>query len=394
MAAIGATSGGGVNRQALTREDALAQSQLVQWGAESGLMPSRDPVGNLFLTLPGTDSNLEPVMTGSHIDTQPTGGRYDGIYGVISGLEALQAIAESGVPRRRPIVLAAWANEEGSRFAPSLMGSGAYVGRRDVQGILALRDVNGVSVAQALEAIEPLLAHIPRRALGGPVHRYVEAHIEQGPLLERVGETIGVVTGIQGKHTYRVTVSGDAAHAGTAPLRERRDALLAATAIVQALSVRLHDADDITRFTVGRFSVTPNAPSVVASQVIFSIDLRHPDPERLIACSDLVPVTCTETRGPCTVEVERLYTAEPVVFPQEMQARIEQSATRLGFSNRRMLSAAGHDAGLLQSTCPTGMVFVPSIGGITHNEAEFSRPEDLTAGTRVLADVLAVLASA
>jgi len=393
MASIGATPNGGVNRQALTDEDAQAQCLLARWGAEAGMTALRDEVGNLYLSLPGSDPALPPVMTGSHMDTQPTGGRFDGIYGVMAGLEAIFAIAESGRPRKRNIELVAWVNEEGSRFAPSLMGSGVYAGVRSVESVLALRDLDGVTVAQALERIESRLAHIGRRPVGGPVHAYVEAHIEQGPLLEQTGDTIGVVTGIQGKHTYRVTVRGEAAHAGTAPLRERRDALLAATAIIQELSRQLDDPADIVRFTVGRFIVSPNAPSVVASEAVFSIDLRHPDPEKLQAFSDRIPKVCAQHAGNCAVEVERLYTAEPLTFSAPIQDMIADAASHLGISSRSILSAAGHDAGLIQRICPTGMIFVPSIDGITHNEAEFSRPEDLTEGTRVLADVLDSLAS-
>jgi len=393
MAAIGATPRGGVNRQALSAEDAQAQVLLAQWGALIGMAASRDEVGNLFLRLPGADDSLPPVVTGSHMDTQPTGGRYDGIYGVMAGLEAIQALVEAGHAPRRPIELAAWVNEEGSRFAPSLMGSGAHVGARSVASVHGLRDAAGTTVRQALAQIEPMLAHIPMRRLGGPAHSYVEAHIEQGPVLERERLAIGVVTGVQGKHTYRVTISGEAAHAGTAPHRERKDALLAATAMVQALSRQLHDPDDITRFTVGRFTVSPNAPSVVASEVVFSIDLRHPDLERLNALSSLIPATCSGLAEPCAVQVERLYTADPIVFPQAMQDLIGSTAAALGLAQRRMLSAAGHDACLMHRICPTGMIFIPSIDGITHNEAEYSRPEDLTAGARVLADVLAHLSA-
>lgn len=393
IALIGATPKGGVNRQALTDEDAKAQCLLTRWGEAAGMTASRDEVGNLYLSLAGSDPVLPPVMTGSHMDSQPTGGRYDGIYGVMAGLEAVLAIVESRQPRKRAIELVAWANEEGSRFAPSLMGSGAYAGVRSVESVRALRDLEGITVAQALEQMESQMAHIARRPIGGSVHAYVEAHIEQGPVLEQVRETIGVVTGIQGKHTYRVTVRGEAAHAGTAPLRERRDALLAATDIVQQLSLNLHDPEDIVRFTVGRFNVFPNAPSVVASEVVFSIDLRHPDSEILEKLGCLVPLVCGQYSGNCEVKVERLYMAQPLKFSEAIQGMIADAASRLGISNRRMLSAAGHDAGLIQRICPTGMIFVPSIGGITHNEAEFSRPEDLTDGARVLADVLHALAS-
>ncbi|WP_353146481.1 M20 family metallo-hydrolase [Pollutimonas bauzanensis] len=392
MACLGATAQGGVNRQALSAEDAQAQILLTRWSTALGMMVSRDPIGNLFLRLEGADPSLSPVMTGSHMDTQPTGGRYDGIYGVMASLEAVQALQDAGFKPKRAIEVVAWVNEEGSRFAPSLMGSGVHAGARSLTEALALRDTAGVSVQEALQQIEPLLAHIPKRSLSSPAHCYVEAHIEQGPILEREGLSIGVVTGIQGKHTYRVTVIGDAAHAGTAPHRERKDALLAATAMVQSLSRTFFDEQDITRFTVGRFSVAPNAPSVVPNEVVFSIDLRHPNAEKLEQLSNQVSILCQDLAAPCSVHIERLYTSAPIEFSEPMQKIIAAAALQLNLPQRPILSAAGHDAGLMHRVCPTGMLFIPSIGGVTHNEAEFSRPEDLTSGARVLANVLAHLA--
>lgn len=391
MAKIGAIPRNGVNRQALSKEDAAAQNLLIEWGGKMGLTPSIDGIGNLFLRLEGLDPALDPVMTGSHMDTQPTGGRYDGIYGVMASLEAVQAIVSAAIQPVRSIELVAWVNEEGSRFAPSLMGSGVYVGSRSLEDALALQDINGITVAEAIDALRPELGHIPRRPLGGKAASYIEAHIEQGPILERNGETIGIVTGIQGKHTYRVTVTGEAAHAGTASRAERKDALMAAAKIVLALEQEFEDAEDVTRFTVGRFIVTPNAPSVVPREVVFSIDLRHPDGEHLIQMSSAVQSVCEKHAGQCTVEVVRLYEAAPIVFNEPIQQIIEKVAMDLSMPYRYMLSAAGHDAGLMRQICPTGMVFIPSKDGITHNEAEYSYPEDITAGARVMADTLVIL---
>lgn len=392
MAKIGATAGGGVNRQALSDEDAAAQELLIAWGAEIGLEPSIDEIGNLFLTLTGTDPGLDPVMTGSHMDSQPTGGRYDGIYGVMASLEAMHAIVDAGMKPTRGIELVSWVNEEGSRFAPSLMGSGVHAGARSLADALRLQDADGISVADAIKALETVLGHVPRRRLGRKAASYVEAHIEQGPVLERNNETIGIVTGIQGKHTYRVTVTGEAAHAGTAPHRERKDALIAAARIVLALEKAFEDPEDITRYTVGRFNVSPNAPSVVPQEVVFSIDLRHPDGARLIQMSDSIAEICASQAGACTARADRLYEAAPIVFDDGIQGTIEKAAISLALPYRRMLSAAGHDAGLMQRTCPSGMLFIPSKDGITHNEAEYSHPSDITEGARVLADVLAKLA--
>ncbi|SAI24532.1 N-carbamoyl-L-amino acid amidohydrolase [Bordetella ansorpii] len=391
MARIGATAAGGVDRAALSAEDAAAQALMAQWGAELGLSASRDAAGNFFLRWQAGEG--APVLSGSHLDSQPTGGRYDGVYGVIAALEAVQAIQLAGVAPRRPIEIVAWMNEEGSRFAPGMMGAAVYGGARALADVLPVRDRQGVSVQTALAATSAALRGIPERSLGGVPYAYVEAHIEQGPELEREGCPIGIVSGIQGKHTFRVTVRGEASHAGTSTRAERRDALLSATAMVQALAQALHDDADIVKFTVGRFDVTPSAPSVVASQVVFSIDLRHPDSEELRRLSSLVAPTCQAQAGPCAVEVERLSAADSLTFPSALRDRLTAAARRLDLPSLGLISAAGHDARYLHPLCPSAMLFVPSRDGITHNEAEFTEPADLHAGARVLADVLAELAT-
>ncbi len=388
MARIGATEAGGVNRQALTVGDAHAQNLLAGWGRQIGMCATRDPAGNLFLRLQGSDADLPCVLSGSHLDTQPTGGRYDGVYGVLAALEVAEAMVAAGVVPKRSIEVVAWMNEEGSRFAPGMMGSAVYGGARGLQDILAVSDESGVTVAQALTALCPVLENIDIRPLSDAPHRYVEAHIEQGPVLEREGLQIGIVTGIQGKHTFTVQVQGEAAHAGTALLAERRDALLSATAIVQALACAIHDDDDLTRFTIGRFNVTPNAPSVVASRVQFSIDLRHPDTAELQRLAALIVPTCEAHAAPCSVSVTCLSAVDSLQFPAPMRDCIRRAAIGLGLKHRDLLSAAGHDARYLHPLCPSAMIFVPCRGGITHNESEYALPDDLTAGARVLADVL------
>ncbi|ALM87341.1 Zn-dependent hydrolase [Bordetella sp. N] len=392
MARIGATAAGGVDRAALSAEDAAAQALMTEWGAALGLTASRDAAGNFFLRWDAGQG--APLVSGSHLDSQPTGGRYDGVYGVLAALEAVQALQEAGVAPRRPVEIVAWMNEEGSRFAPGMMGAAVYGGARTLADLLPIQDKAGISVEAALAATAAALPGIPMRDVGGVVpYAYVEAHIEQGPELERAHCPIGVVTGIQGKHTYRVTVRGEAAHAGTSTRAERRDALLAATAMVQDLARALHDDADIVKFTVGRFDVTPSAPSVVASQVVFSIDLRHPDSATLQRLSALVAPICAAAAGPCAVEVTRLSAADSLTFPAAMRARLAGAAETLDLPYRELISAAGHDARYLHPICPSAMLFVPSRDGITHNEAEFTEPADLYAGACVLADVLAALAT-
>ena len=388
MARIGATGSGGVNRQALSDEDAMAQALLTEWGAQAGLLASRDPAGNLFLRLVGEDPSLPPVVSGSHLDSQPTGGKYDGAFGVLAALEAVQAIRDAGIRPARSVDVVAWMNEEGSRFAPGMLGSSVFCGARTLESMLSIEDAAGTSVKAALAQVDEKLAHIPRRQLGGALHSYVEAHIEQGPELERHAVPVGIVTGIQGKHTFRITVHGEASHAGTSMRRDRKDALQTAVAIIATLGTHLHDAEDIVKFTVGRLDVTPNAPSVVPSKVVFSIDLRHPDSTTLLELSACVERVGHEQAAPCRVEVERLSAAPSLTFPKSMQERISNAADRLGLPTLALASAAGHDARYLHEVCPSAMIFVPCKEGITHNEAEYSTPADLSAGTRVLADVL------
>jgi len=392
MAAFGATPKGGVNRQALSREDASAQDELVRWGSRLGLRATRDAVGNLFLRLPGSEVEAEPVLSGSHLDSQPTGGRFDGVYGVLAAFEAVEAIRQAGLTPRRPIDIVAWMNEEGSRFAPGMMGSAVFAGARTLESTLCVNDADGVSVSQAMQEIAPVLEHVPLRPLGGPVHAYVEAHIEQGPVLEREDIPVGVVTGIQGKYTYRVEVSGEAAHAGTSTRSERRDAVLAATAMIQALAAQLHDAEDTVRFTVGRLEVSPNAPSVVASRASFSIDLRHPDTGMLRDLAARIEPICQQAKGPCDVKVIVLSSADSLEFPATMRALAQQAAQQIGIRTMELPSAAGHDARYLHAVAPSAMLFVPCHLGITHNEAESAQPAHLADGARVLADLLIELA--
>ncbi len=393
MAEHGATASGGVNRQALSAEDVAAQKVLIGWGSAIGLTAATDPAGNLFLRMAGTAADAEPVITGSHLDSQPSGGKFDGVYGVLAGLEALEAIHAAGIRPRRPVEIVAWMNEEGSRFAPGMMGSSAFAGAVPLETILPIRDPAGVEVAQAMAEVRVALRDLPIWPLRRPVHAYVEAHIEQGPLLERDGYTVGVVTGIQGKRTFAVTVTGEEAHAGTAPRRERQDALVAAVAMIQAMNAAFADTDDLVKFTVGRFDIKPNAPSVVPALARFSIDLRHPDSTVLRTLGDQVAGLCAAHRGPCLVDVVELSTAMSLVFPARMRERIRRHARLLQIPTMDILSSAGHDARYLHAICPAGMIFVPCRAGISHNEAESAEPGHLADGARVLVQTLLELAA-
>lgn len=393
MATHGATPRGGVNRQALSQADIDARRTLCGWAHALGLSAFTDALGNFFIRLEGSDPGLPPVLTGSHLDSQPTGGRFDGVYGVLAGFEVLQTLVESGVRPRRSIEVVSWMNEEGSRFAPGMMGSAGFAGARSLDEILSVRDAEGVSVAEAVAEVHRQMPDVALRPVGYAPHCYVEAHIEQGPILEAQQKAVGIVTGIQGKRTFRVTVIGEEAHAGTTPHRVRKDALMSAIAMVQALQARCLDPQDITRFTVGLFRIEPCAPSVVPARAVFSIDIRHPVSERLTELGDAVAPLCHQHAAPCSVQVDELSTALSLEFPESIRQTIEQAAAEQGLSHMRLLSAAGHDARYLHDRCETGMIFVPCLAGVSHHESESATAADLAAGARVLGEVLWARAS-
>lgn len=392
MAAIGGLPGGGVNRQALSGEDVRARALLAQWAWEQGFSVHTDPIGNLFVRRDGTDGTAAPVLTGSHLDSQPTGGKFDGTYGVLVGLEALQALNDAGIATRRPIEVVAWTNEEGSRFQPGCMGSAAFSGAMPLDPLLDAADRSGVTVREALAALFAASPEMPMRPLGFPVAAYVEAHIEQGPRLEEAGRTVGVVTGIQGSRWFTVEVSGEEAHAGTTPRRLRRDALMAAVSMVGALERLMHDEADTVRFTVGRFEVAPGSPNTVPAHVLFTIDFRHPDPPTLKRLGDQIEAVCRAHAGACGVRVTQTFHSEPCTFDPVVVGTVQDAAQQLELAPMIMPSGAMHDARFLASVCPTGMIFVPCERGISHNEAENAKPSDLAVGGRVLVAALVDLA--
>ncbi|MGW8182462.1 MAG: M20 family metallo-hydrolase [Burkholderiales bacterium] len=393
MARIGAIPGNGVDRAAFSKEDIAARKQLIAWAQTRGFSVSVDGIGNLFLRRAGIDADAAPVMTGSHMDSQPRGGRFDGIFGVLAGLEALEAIDAAGASTRRPIELVAWSNEEGGRFAPCTMGSAAFTGARALADFLDVTDNEGVALRDALRETLAATPDAAQRAFSTPIAAYVEAHIEQGPRLEMEGKTIGVVTGIQGLRWFNVEVFGETAHAGTTPPDVRRDALREAIAIIVALQELARSADDAHRFTVGRMLVSPNSPNSVASHVLFSVDIRHPDPAIIRRLGDAVEPTVRREAKRCEVKITPTLADDPCVFDSAVVDAVEQAASALGVSHIRMPSGASHDAMYLSRVCPTGMIFVPCERGISHNEAENAKPADLAAGARVLTATLLELAN-
>lgn len=392
MAKIGGTPKGGVNRLALTPEDIAAHRTIADWAKLRGFSVHLDDMGNMFVRREGTDPSLPPAMSGSHSDTQPTGGRFDGISGVLAAFEALEAIDDAGVATRRAIECAIWNNEEGARFTPGVMGSAVYCGKADLQTMLDGTDRDGIAMGACVAALKAALPEALPRALGTPVGGFIELHIEQGPLLEAAETTIGVVTGMQGNRRFFVDVIGEDAHSGTTPLGRRKDAFVAATDMARALRDLFHDPEDVLRFTIGRFELTPGAVVVVPGRVFFTIDFRNPSAETLKRLGDQVEAVCRAHAGPCEVVVREPSNAAPIDFPDEMLAAIERSAEAHGFSHMRIYSGAGHDSRYMHTMCPTGMVFVPCERGLSHNEAENAKPEDLAAGTQVICDVLLEMA--
>lgn len=388
LAQCGATPGGGVNRQALSAEEIASWRVMLGWAEACGLEPSTDAAGNLFIALPGTDREAPPVLAGSHLDSQPGGGRFDGVYGVVAALEVLVTLAERGVRPPVDLVCVAWMNEEGSRFAPGMMGSEAFAGVRDLASIRATRDADGVSVADALDALHAAFPALRRRPLGFPVAAYVEAHIEQGPLLEAQGQVIGVVEGIQGKKTFDVVIDGERGHAGTLAMADRRDALEAFSRIASALYTNVGGHDALVKFTIGRLQVEPNAPSVVPERVTLRIDLRHPDNAVLDALGTKLTALCAQHAAPCEARVTPLVDAPSNGFDAALQQAIADAAERIGQSHMPILSAAGHDARHLAPLCPSAMIFIPCRGGVSHAEHEWAEPAHVTAGADVLLQVL------
>ncbi len=383
MAQIGATEKGGVNRQALTDLDREGRDLFVSWCEAQGCSVRVDTMGNIFARRAGTEDGLAPVMTGSHLDTQPTGGKYDGVYGVLAGLEVIRTLNDMGHATRRPVEVAVWTNEEGCRFAPAMVGSSAYVGKFSLEEAHAIRDGEGKSMGEELERIG-YLGDLP---LGGrEIAAFFEAHIEQGPILEAERKTIGIVRGAQGQRWFDVTVTGQEAHAGPTPMAIRRDALVGASRIVDLVNRIGHDFQPGACATVGQFVVAPNSRNTIPGRVVFSVDFRHPEEERLSEMKVRLLAEAAEISGGIGLELEidEIWHQPPIVFDEACVAAVAKGAEVSGLSAMRITSGAGHDACNICEVAPTAMIFVPCEDGISHNEAEEATAEDLAAGCDVL----------
>jgi len=391
MAKLGGTPKGGVNRQALSAEDAAARNLLGSWARARGFEVATDAIGNLFVRREGTDPKARPVMSGSHMDSQPTGGRFDGMYGVLAAFEALEALEDAGVTTRRPVVAVAWTNEEGSRFQPDMLGSLVHAGGLDLAAAHAATDSRGATVGAELRRIGYLGEDPPGFVTP---HAFVELHIEQGPVLDTEGVTIGAVEDLQGISWQEVAVSGQSNHAGTTPMRLRRDAGYVAGVATAFLHDLAHDMGGAQVCTVGRIDLHPNLINVIPARASFTADLRNTDAVLLRHAEARFAAFLADiaARTGTTIATRSLARFEPVIFDARLVGLIETEARRMGLSVRRMTSGAGHDAQMMARICPAAMIFVPSIAGISHNPAERTEPADLVAGADLLLRTLAQLA--
>ena len=383
----------GSARLALTEEDRLGRDLVVSWMRDLGMTVSIDGIGNAVATWPGSQPGLAPVMMGSHIDTVRTGGRFDGNLGVLAGLEVVEAVQRSGVSLQRGLQVAFFTDEEGARFAPDMLGSLVYVGGLGLEDALDVRDADGARLGDELSAIG-YAGSMPCPSASFP-HAFVELHIEQGPVLEDERVTIGAVTGVQGISWTEVTITGQSAHAGTTPMRLRRDPMVVAAQVIAEARAVARRLGGTQVATTGRIDAYPNLVNVVPARVTFTLDLRNTDEDRLQQAEQAMFSFARRMAAEegCDITLKPLARFEPVQFDERMISLVERLAADLGHSVRRMPSGAGHDAQMLARVCPTSMIFVPSINGLSHNPAEDTSAEDLEAGANVLLQMVLQLAN-
>ena len=383
MAKIGATPKGGVCRLALTDLDRQGRDLFVRWCREAGCTVKVDRMGNIFARRPGRNNELAPVGTGSHLDSQPTGGRFDGVYGVLAGLEVIRTLNDLGLETERPVEASVWTNEEGSRFAPAMVASGVYAGVFTLEYGLSRADADGLTMGEELQRI----GYAGTEPVGGrAVHAFFETHIEQGPILEAEGQTIGVVTDAQGQRWYELTLTGQDSHAGPTPMPVRRDALLGAARVIQLVNeIGLKHAPRAVS-TVGMINSYPNSRNVIPGRTFLTVDFRCPDNDELARMDAELKegVARIAAQGRLEFDLKQIFQYDCVHFDESCVAMVRAGAQALGYSTRDIVSGAGHDACYMSQVTPTAMIFVPCIGGISHNEIEDAKPEWIEAGGNVL----------
>lgn len=383
MARIGATPKGGVCRLTLTDLDRDGRDLFVRWCKEAGCSVKVDKMGNIFARRPGRNNALAPVGTGSHLDSQPTGGRFDGVYGVLAGLEVIRTLNDHGIETERPVEASVWTNEEGSRFAPAMVGSGVYAGVFTLEYGHSRTDQQGKTIGEELARI----GYLGNEPMGNrPVHAFFETHIEQGPILEHEGQTIGIVTDAQGQRWYELTLTGQESHAGPTPMPVRRDALLGAARVIQLVNeIGLAHAPNAVS-TVGMINSYPNSRNVIPGSVFLTVDFRNP------VDADLRRMDAELKEGVARIaaasrlehDLKQIFEYDCVHFDESCVGVVRAGASKHGYVTRDIVSGAGHDACYMSQVTPTAMIFVPCIGGISHNEIEDAKPEWIAAGGNVL----------
>ena len=390
QAQIGALSPRGIRRLALDDQDNRARLWLMEQGEALGCSVHYDALGNVFLRREGQDPTLPPLVIGSHLDSQPSAGAYDGSLGVVAGLAVLRALTEQQIAHARPVEVVSWTNEEGARFAPGASGSSWFSGQRDAETILAAQDDEGITFKAALADCLALLETHGAQFRPAPVvpHAFLELHIEQGPVLEDQGAPVCVVSGIQGVHWYEVEVDGQANHAGTTPEASRHDAFMGAHALVGALKAAVAAVaaqDDQVRFTIGKFALSPNSVNTIPQQARFTIDLRHPDPTVLEALDVAFRQLAQHEWSGCTARLEATSRVAPVAFDDHLVAVLDEAVKTWCPKAPRLVSGAFHDAIHLAHLCPTAMLFTPCRAGISHHPDEHIERADAEVAVRVLA---------
>ena len=383
LARIGATPKGGVKRLALTDLDRQGRDLVVGWARDAGLAVTVDRIGNVFMRREGGNPALAPIVTGSHVDTQPTGGKFDGNYGVLAGLEVVRTLNDLNITTEAPIEVAIWTNEEGSRFVPVMMGSGVFCGAFSLETAYAAKDLEGKTVRDELARIGYLGEQVPGQH---PIGAYFETHIEQGPVLEDADKVIGVVPAVMGLAWYDCVVTGMEAHAGPTPMGLRRDALQVSTRIMQEVVAIANRYPPYGRGTVGMVQLFPNSRNVIPGEVKFSIDLRNVNDALLDTMHREMLAFVDQTRvdSGLAIDIERVSYYPPCPFHPDCVGAVRAATEKLGYTTMDVVSGAGHDAIYAARVAPAGMIFVPCKDGISHNEIEDAKPEHLEAGCNVL----------
>ena len=392
LAKIGATARGGCNRQALTEGDLAGRRMFTDWAEAAGCRVRVDAIGNLFVRRAGLEDALPVVLTGSHLDTQPTGGKFDGVYGVLAGLEVIESLNDAGMTTVHPIEVGVWCNEEGCRFPMAMMGSAVWSGRLPLDTAYALTDGSGRSVRRELERLGIATdAPVSRQ----PVKAALEVHIEQGPVLEQRAKTIGIVTGVQHMSRHEIVVVGQEAHAGPTPMNMRRDPVRVLAEVLPAIYAAARERGPDARLTVGVIETSPGSPNTVPGRLRFTIDVRHPDLRQYETLRFEVDrlVRGALEHHDLEGDIRCVWEAPGVVFHAECVDAVRRATAALGYGSLEMVSGAGHDSCNVAAVAPTAMIFVPCAGGLSHNEAESAMPSDLTAGGNVLLHAMVALAA-